>query len=342
MTYYERVSGFILGMKRVDWISQLREAGLITRNNVLFFRASELPSLLGYSAYKSPQELIKQRIAQEQVPTTEYMRAGIEHEPYIITKVAEKTGITLVTLADKFAKFKAGHVMGYDIEVGGAIDAMGHRRRILEDGSVLENKFIIEVKYMPNFTKEDIKDVPSWYKPQVFTYMIAHRANGIFGAMLADGWFIKELHYDDYVNEMNKMIEEILMVAEKVITGDILNEPDGVRQDAKKKVFSFKKSEENPIYKMLNDYVSFLKENRYIVDLYKDYEKKNEEYKRRIKNMLLEDGEYEIDSEELRISISTQYREYLEDKKLIEEHPELAELLNQYRTVRSFRVINLK
>lgn len=306
-------------MSDSDWLNALKKAKIYNEEErSLNFNASELAYWLGANKFRTPEETLVQKINGITYEATEAMKVGIRMENYIIQLALSDYNLEKYMEHEwqKYVKRVVSVVnyngTEYSICIGGRPDAMGSRIIKLENGDLIEEKYVIEVKYMINYSISDFNgEVPPWYLHQCISYMMIFNKDVIFYAIMRDGIFTKILRRTDYIDHAVKMIEDINSFALNLLSRNIAGCAN--KSGIKKRVVSDK-------HKILREYVKFVEENADIVKKYNEYNNKKEYYLKKIRD-LYEDGEYVLGDKTLKI-ITKSYHD-IDKQKLYENNPEL-------------------
>ncbi|MEM4483932.1 MAG: hypothetical protein QXS19_08440 [Candidatus Methanomethylicia archaeon] len=297
-----------------EWIELLKKSRLLVDDNVFRLNASELSYFLNENAYKTREEFIVGKILGEKYEDSDYMRMGRELERYLIEKAFADTDLTPVN-RDSWQQYKSRIIASvefngieFPISIGGRPDALGYL--LYKDGDNLyQRDFVVEVKYMVSHTKANLgNEVPPWYMPQVLSYMMIFNADVLFYAMLQDGFIVKKLMREEFVDQALNMIEKIKDAVLSVLRRDFSY------SNSKNLVKKVVKSDK---HNLIRDFVNFMKENKHIIEAYNNFVKKKNEYVEKIKKNY-SDGIYYFDNSSIKIYTKKQYDISLDDIQLYE------------------------
>ncbi|MEM5877355.1 MAG: hypothetical protein QXF12_00595 [Candidatus Aenigmatarchaeota archaeon] len=326
-----------------EWITQLEEAGVI-KNGAIFLSASEVDKLLGYSKFESPYEFIQRKLAKETIPPNEFTTAGQKMEPIIISNAIKDLGLTPVD-KDSWQQYKkvlVGNVDGYDIYIGGKVDALVEKMDFINN-DMLVKKYILEVKYMPSHKSISFNgDIPDWYKYQVLSYMFMFGRNAIFYALMSDGFYYVEKYLLNEKNNIKIFVEEIKESVKRLLTGEIMNFTN--RNISSNKNIVYKEIAKDNIKEQLDrliaQYVKLHQEYEPIIEEYKKFEKEKEKIVKSIKNILGDDVDYVLKYDNYEVSIQNRLFTNINRDKIIEELGE--EVFKKYVDEKTYKYIQAK
>ncbi|MEM5878772.1 MAG: hypothetical protein QXF12_07905 [Candidatus Aenigmatarchaeota archaeon] len=297
-----------------EWINLLKKSRFLVDDNVFRLNASELSYFLNENTYKTREEFVVNKVLGTKYEDSDYMRMGRELEHYLIEKAFADTDLTPVN-RDGWQQYKSRIIasvefngMEFPISIGGRPDALGSL--LYKDGDNLyQRDFVVEVKYMVSHSKNNLgNEVPPWYVPQVISYMMIFNADVLFYAMLQDGFIIKKVMREEYVDHALSMIEKIKSSVLSVLRRDF--------SYSSSKNFANKVVKSNK-HNLIRDFVRFMKENKHIVDAYNNFLKKKNEYVEKIKKNY-SDGIYYCDNSSIKVYTKKQYDISLDELQLYE------------------------
>lgn len=309
----------ITQMSDSDWFDLLKKSKIYNaEERSLNFNASELSYWLGANKFKTAEETLVQKINGITYEATEAMKVGIKMENYIIQLALSDYNLEK-DMEHEWQKYVKRVVSAvnyngteYAVCIGGRPDAMGSRIIRLESGELIEEKYVIEVKYMINYSVSDFNgEVPPWYLHQCISYMMIFNKDVIFYAVMKDGIFTKILKREDYVDHAIKMIEDVNSFVLNLLSRNIGSHIN--KSGLKKRVVSDK-------HNILREYIKFIEANEDVVKKYNEFNNRKEYYQKKIKD-LYEDGEYVLGDKTLKI-ITKSYPD-IDKQKLYENNPDL-------------------
>lgn len=330
-------------MLNPNWIKKLEEAKIIKGKEIVF-NASDIPKILGKS-FESPKEFIENKIQGITPPQTDLMRAGNLMENFIINYVIQDKKLLKYDEKNwqKYEKRLVDSVHGYDVYVGGRPDAFALRINVLEDGTIVEDHIVIETKYMPSYKRTNINDIPHWYIDQIYAYMYIFKKHAIFGALLSDYPLIIEKNLNHEIDNINNFLDQILVAADKVLTGKILNEDTKITSN--QKTFLTKTitnpNPNNELEKCIKEIAEIYEKNKSIFEYYKQQTKRIEQLKKRIKQ--LSDSEIEYTYGDITIRILDKTFSKINKDKIIQEFGEdVYNKIVEEITYKEIRIISQK
>jgi predicted phage-related endonuclease len=315
-----------------EWLNQLKQAGLI-KDDVFVFNASDVPTWLGNSVYKTPERLLYEKVNNIKKEVTPKMKMGVQLEDYIISQVSKMCNINLIQ-KDDWQKYNIkiiDSIGDIPVAIGGKVDAIGERMNILKDESIQFDYYLLEVKYMPTYQASEIKNtIPVWYLDQVLSYIFIYQKHALFGALCADGWVVKEIRIDDSntTQSILDMNDKLMTIADAILKNQISKLNVKNKESIQKKVIKKIENKDTNLDYLLDKLIEAQKTHKRIIEQYKIVEKQIEDIKQEIKKRVPnEDIVYDYGN--YKIKIDKRYFTKIDKDNLLEQYPEIYQMFVQ-------------